>query len=68
MRVSKDVDVLSTYVGKAFLVRRQPAPWRARARRVAEVAQFVILYVLAAALSAIAITESGIDVSLLPLG
>jgi len=68
MRVSKDVDVLSTYVGKAFLVLRQPAPVRARTRRVAEVAQFVILYVLAAALSAIAITESGIDVSLLPLG
>ena len=68
MRVSKDVDVLSTYIGKASVARRQPAPWRTYVRRVAEVVQFVILLAIFATVTGIAITESGIDVNLLPLG
>lgn len=63
--VAKDIDVLSTYFGKAGPILRQRAPWRARALRVV---RFAILLALFAGVTAAAIMVSGIDVNLLPLG
>ncbi len=68
MRISKDIDVLATYVGKPTMARQPVAPGRTRARRIADIAQAVILVALLAAAAAVAITVSGIDVNLLPLG
>ena len=68
MRISHDINVLETYMGKPPMASEPVAPWRARARRAAAIARAVILVALLAAVAAVAIMLSGIDVSLLPLG